>query len=105
MNHDLLIGLSLHDSWLVIVPLNSLCITNTEPGLFSIRLMSPCAAALTSAGNFSMHAVHSWLREVLPDVPAQLPSSSGAGSYLFKECQLGTMLSCNYTSGRATFVW
>jgi hypothetical protein len=49
--------------------------------------------------------IHSWLRGVLPDVPLHLPSGSSAGSLLYQECQLGSMLGCSYTAGQAAFMW
>lgn len=93
-------------------PTTASCLNATEHhiifecSLYSVSGVScSCAARVSYAGNFNVHVFHSWLRDVLPDVPTHLPANSSTGSCLFKQSQLGTMLGCWYSDGQAKLVW
>jgi len=57
------------------------------------------------AGSFSLQDIHTWLRDVLPDISPHLAPGSSSAGHLFKHCQLGSLLGCQYSSGMAEFLW
>ena len=76
---------------------------------FAFLSLSPCNV-LKLTGPFSLGEVHSWIGNILPNVPEQpaniseLPSSEGATNTLhFKSTFISTELEVVYKKGEAAF--
>lgn len=54
-------------------------------------------------GSFSIAEAHTWLRAVLPGLPAA-PASSAGGTTLHRHVRLGSLLGSSYSAGRAVLV-
>lgn len=54
-------------------------------------------------GNFSQGEMHSWISNILPEVPERVDSLSDDNLLKFKNVFLETYLVCRYSKGEAEF--